>query len=194
VGFNRGAINNCFSTGSVSGNGRVGGLVGANWETITNCYSTGSVHGDEDVGGLVGYDNSGFYTKSFWDNTVNSGLPGIGNTSDPNVIGESTVNMQTQNTFTDAGWDFVAESVNGTEDIWAICDGADYPKLTWQFIIGDFDGDGDIDFGDYALLAARWRGTDNSFWCAGSGTDFTNDGMVTFDDLRYLANGWLLGI
>jgi len=59
VGWNKyGAITNCYSTGSVSGNNSVGGLVGSNPEygTITNSYSTGSVSGDHFVGGLVGYN------------------------------------------------------------------------------------------------------------------------------------------
>jgi hypothetical protein len=130
----RSTIGNCYSKGSVSGITRVGGLAGrSRYGTITNCYSTASVSGDEEVGGLVGYDNSGSYTKSFWDNTVNSGLPGIGNTSDPNVIGESTANMQTQSTFTDAGWDFVGETFNGIEDIWFIGQ-QDYPHLWWEGI------------------------------------------------------------
>jgi hypothetical protein len=55
VGLNDGgAITDCYSTGSVSGNDRVGGLVGESYGTITNCYSTGSVSGNHWVGGLVG--------------------------------------------------------------------------------------------------------------------------------------------
>jgi len=34
--------------------------------------------------------------------------------------------------FTSSGWDFVAESANGTEDIWKIFDGLDYPHLWWE--------------------------------------------------------------
>jgi hypothetical protein len=30
------------------------------------------------------------------------------------------------------GWDFVGESINGTEDIWTICEGRDYPHLSWE--------------------------------------------------------------
>ncbi|MHC4537618.1 MAG: GLUG motif-containing protein, partial [Planctomycetota bacterium] len=127
-------IDNCYSTGSVDGTTSVGGLVGINYSygTITNCYSTSDVYGVSGVGALVGYDNSGSYTKSFWDNTVNSGLPGIGNTSDPNVRGESTANMQTQSTFTDAGWDFV--------NIWWISEGLDYPRLWWEAKYGGGSG------------------------------------------------------
>ncbi|UCG57108.1 MAG: hypothetical protein JSU70_19860 [Phycisphaerales bacterium] len=37
----------------------------------------------------------------------------------------------------DAGWDLVGESANGTEDIWLVIEGQDYPKLTWQFVVDD---------------------------------------------------------
>ena len=42
--------------------------------------------------------------------------------------------MQTAGTFLDAGWDFVNEVDNGTEDIWWILEGRDYPRLTWELI------------------------------------------------------------
>jgi hypothetical protein len=31
-----------------------------------------------------------------------------------------------------AGWDFVDETENGTEDIWWILEGQDYPRLWWE--------------------------------------------------------------
>ncbi|MHC4546857.1 MAG: hypothetical protein ACYSYL_20460, partial [Planctomycetota bacterium] len=90
----------------------------------TNCYATASVSGIEyDVGALVGYDREGSYTKSFWDKTVNPLLTGIGSGVNPDVIGEPTVNMQKESTFTDAGWDF--------ENVWWILEGAGYPRFCW---------------------------------------------------------------
>ncbi|MHC4642419.1 MAG: GLUG motif-containing protein [Planctomycetota bacterium] len=127
VGGSYGIITNCYSSGTVSGTVGIGGLMGSNWlGEVTNCYSMGSVTGYDNVGGLVGYHNNGSYIKCFWDNTVNSGLSGIGNTTDPNVIGESTTNMQIENTFTDAGWDF--------ENSWWILEGAGYPRLWWELV------------------------------------------------------------
>jgi len=32
----------------------------------------------------------------------------------------------------EAGWDFVDETANGTEDIWWILEGQDYPGLWWE--------------------------------------------------------------
>jgi hypothetical protein len=60
VGYNYGTINNCYSSGSISGNARyVGGLAGGNFfsGTITNCYSSGNVTGGAGVGGLVGINS-----------------------------------------------------------------------------------------------------------------------------------------
>jgi hypothetical protein len=67
---NPGEINNCYSTGLVSGESSVGGLVGESKggfnlsSTISNCYSTGIVSRNEDVGGFVGV-NSGSIVSSF---------------------------------------------------------------------------------------------------------------------------------
>jgi hypothetical protein len=93
----------------------------------------------------------------------------------------------------EAGWDFVGESTNGTEDIWAICEGLDYPKLAWQFVIADFNGDGQTDFMDFCIFSQRWLGSDSSFWCGGGGKDLTNDGFVDFGDLMEFAQSWLTG-
>jgi len=37
--------------------------------------------------------------------------------------------MQTARTFLEGAWDFVGETPNGTEDIWWILEGLDYPHL-----------------------------------------------------------------
>jgi hypothetical protein len=39
---------------------------------------------------------------------------------------------RTASAFLDAGWDFVGETENGTEDIWWILEGKDYPRLWWE--------------------------------------------------------------
>ena len=199
VGFNFNydgiGISNCYSIGDVNGTRHdAGGFVGSNvLGVISNCYSAGNVNGTNGVGGFVGkQDNSCFYQRNFWDSDVNPDVNGIGNGSDPNVIGETTPNMQTESTFTDASWDFVWESVNGTGDIWTICEGVDYPKLAWQFVIGDFDGDDDVDFADFAIFAAYWLEADSSFWCGG--TDLTSDNQVGLDDLREFTENWLAGV
>ncbi len=124
-------VRNCYATGSIQGYDYVGGFVGlCEGSVILDSYAAGSVHGIIDVGGLVGNDGEGGvgepFASCFWDNTVNSTLSGLGNKEDPpEVIGESTTNMQTESTFTDAGWNF-------TTPIWKMCDEPDYPKLWWE--------------------------------------------------------------
>ncbi|MHC4748027.1 MAG: GLUG motif-containing protein, partial [Planctomycetota bacterium] len=111
VGENTGqaTISNCYAKGAALGTGEhssyIGGLVGENADanaTISNCYSTGSVSGDNTLGGLVG-DNSGTVEYSFWDKQTSGRSNSAGGT------GKMTSEMQTESTFTDAGWDFVWE-------------------------------------------------------------------------------------
>jgi len=130
-GDNRGTIINCYAAGPVSGGSEsigVGGLCGINYDTITNCYATGSVEGSTDLegsydlGGLCGY-NRGTISNCFWD-TDTSGIE----TSDGGT-GLPTSDMQKIITFTDAGWDFVGETDNGTNEIWQIPPDS-YPLLS----------------------------------------------------------------
>ncbi len=129
------SISNCYSTGDVSGDWDVGGIVGYNnFGSIMNCYSTGDVSGDWEVGGLVGYNLRGSVIKCFWDIekqthgvTVSTGH----NTGTiANVVGQPTALMQTRDTFTDAGWDFIDEQSNGTAETWQMPDGGGYPVLS----------------------------------------------------------------
>jgi hypothetical protein len=120
-----GTTSDCYASGAVSGATEIGGLVGRNWAgSIVNCYATGRASGGIAVGGLVGnfFDT---VSSSFFD--IQTGGPdnGIG-------TGLTTAEMQTRSTFTDAGWDFVAESANGTDDTWSMRDGIEYPELSWR--------------------------------------------------------------
>jgi hypothetical protein len=188
-----GIITDCYSNGSVSAAGeraQAGGFAGRNGGGITNCYSATRVSAlgsDARAGGLAGASYFGQVTASLWD------VQASGQTTSAGGTGKTTAEMQMASTFIDAGWDFVGESTNGLEDIWAICDGADYPKLKWQFVIGDFDGDRYMDFGDFCIFAKRWLQSDESFWCGGGGADLTNDGDVDFGDLNEWLQEWLTG-
>ena len=131
-----GIITASYSTGKVSGETTVGGLVGLNSSSVAMCYSTGPVTGNEEVGGLIGHDSAfhggafvltfGRTTKSFWDVETSGQAVSAGGT------GKDTDEMQTASTFLDAGWDLVDEIENGTEDIWWILEGQDYPRLWWE--------------------------------------------------------------
>ena len=63
---------------------------------------------------------------SFWDAETS------GQSGSDDGIGKTTDEMQTAGTFLETGWDFVDETANGTEDIWWILDGRDYPRLVWE--------------------------------------------------------------
>jgi len=142
-------ISNCYSAGSVLGPANfIGGLVGANGGTVENSYSRGQVAVDPNAGGLVGYNHEyARYVKCFWDSDVNPDVNGIGNMDDPNVIGKTTAEMQTQSTFTDAGWDFV--------EVWDIGEDQTYPFLR-VYPAGDLNHDGGVDFFDFAIFASHW--------------------------------------
>jgi hypothetical protein len=157
-----GVVAECFSTGAVTGaGGSVGGLLGSNHRgTVTHCYCTGAVRSSHGyVGGLVG-DNTwwgddlslhaGVVTGCFWD------LQRSGQATSGGGTGKTTVEMQTAQTFLDAGWDFVGETKNGTEDLWWILDGAYYPLLwasapsrAWS----PYPEDGAADVGRGTILA-----------------------------------------
>jgi hypothetical protein len=203
MGVNTGIafVSNSYATGNVDGTSNVGGLVGYfTAGTVNRCYAAGNVNGTTDVGGLVGYHVTGNYTgKSFWDNTVNSGLNGVGNIADPPaVIGESTVNMQTMSTFTDAGWDFVCETANGTTDIWTIpiWNGLlDYPRFTWQDMpTVDYVYPAGIDLGDFGIFSLAWLSEPgDANWnpdCYISGND---DDIIDLDDLNEFISNWMVG-
>jgi hypothetical protein len=133
VGYNEGVVTYCYSAAAVSGSWEVGGLVGCNYYgTVTQCYSTGAVSGTgANVGGLVG-DNTawwgveGIVRQCFWDTQTSGQAASDGGT------GKTTAEMQTAATFLNAGWDFVDETANGTDDIWWILEGKDYPRLWWE--------------------------------------------------------------
>jgi len=139
VGYNTddAEIVNCYAKGDVIGQRYVGGLVGNNATanpdtgeilsgTIRNCYSVTLVSGDQNVGGLIGHCGEDGVSGSFWDIETSGQITSAGGT------GKSTVEMQTDRIFLNTGWDFVNETANGTEDIWWILEGQDYPRLWWE--------------------------------------------------------------
>jgi len=123
-----GIVINSYAKGSAHGKRDVGGLIGNNTGTVLGCYSTGRITGDDNFGGLVGNNGDIPVVGSFWD-TETSGLDTSSGGS-----GKTTTEMQTTGTFLRSGWDFVDEIENGTEDIWWILEGRDYPRLWWELI------------------------------------------------------------
>jgi hypothetical protein len=129
IGENCGSIINSYSISTVTGSSLVGGLAGENWEgNIINCYSASNVSGGL-AGGLVGESGPGVVENSFWDVETSNRTFSFWTAG----TGKTTAEMQKAGTFIEAGWDFVDEIENGTEDIWWINEGQYYPKLWWQF-------------------------------------------------------------
>lgn len=135
VGFNHGSISDCYAIAAIAGRDKVGGLVGRNGfigpqgqdaGMVSNSYSAGRISGTQNAGGLIGYNEFGSALACFWDINT-SGL-----STRPGGAAKTTAEMQTASTFLSAGWDFVSEVDNGTEDIWWILDGQDYPRLSWE--------------------------------------------------------------
>jgi hypothetical protein len=162
VGLNRGAIQASYATGDVTGMDDVGGLVGQNGDnsnitdsyatghvsgrkriggfvgtciqnnSLDKCYAAGSVSAEEDGGGLVGRsDNASIISASFWD------IETSGQTTSAGGQGRTTAEMQAASTFLNAGWDFIDETDDGTNDIWRILEGQDYPRLWWEEVSSD---------------------------------------------------------
>jgi hypothetical protein len=191
-------ISYSYSTCTVEGDYDVGGLVGWNdGGSIADCYSIGIVTGEIRVGGLVGGNiaswGSAEITDSYW-NIETSSRPNMcgdqlnGTGCDPNH-GKTTSEMKQQSTFT--GWDFVGETDNGTEDIWSICEGTNYPRFVWQIPVGDFVCPDGVAIEDFAFFMEHWLDDNcdsSNNYC--EGTDLNQSGTVDVIDLEIFFENW----
>ncbi|MFO8191266.1 MAG: ZmpA/ZmpB/ZmpC family metallo-endopeptidase-related protein, partial [Bacillota bacterium] len=146
VGYAPGSpkIYHSYSLGSVTGNDRVGGLIGLlqdNSAVLSDCYSQASVSGAKETGGLVGYLSSGRIVRSFSTGLVSApdgasdigGLLGkkvggsvnfcywdtesSGQLSSAAGTGKSTTEMQQRTNY--ENWNFYT--------LWQINEGSNYP-------------------------------------------------------------------
>jgi len=216
VGHSFDTITNCYSAASVSGGYTVGGLVGMNYSTISNSYATGDVQADQYVGGLVGWNNFGTITYCYSSGSVTGtnnagGLVGSsemgtisaclwdadtsGQSTSAGGTGKTTAEMKTKSTFTGIGWDFVAESINGTEDIWSICEGTNYPRLRRLIPACDFVCPDGIDKDDFSFFLSHWLDSNcdlSNNYC--DGTDLNKSGTVDNEDLEIFIANWQASI
>ncbi len=118
-------INNCYSLVAVSGWNFIGGLVGLNQPNggISNCLAAGAVTGETYAGGLIGY-NEGYYYGCFYDYETSG-------QNDFSGIGLPTSQLQDITPYLDAGWDFAPIEEDGTPAVWTI-NPDHYPILVWQ--------------------------------------------------------------
>ena len=142
-------IYNSYAGGTVTIPTFSGGLIGimASSSVVTNCYSYTAVSGTTNKGGFIGRHGSGTISGSFWDTEVSGLANAAGFGSPGGITGLTTTAMKTESNYFAAGWDFVGETVNGTNDYWAMSAGNNngYPNLA-----GIFD--------------ATWTGNTDSDW------------------------------
>ncbi|MHC4560593.1 MAG: GLUG motif-containing protein [Planctomycetota bacterium] len=163
AGDNGGSITLCYSTGTIKGNGIVGGLVGWNGRdiiagniggTIIACSSTGTVCGDSRVGGLVG-GNVGSIVASYSTATV-SGDSRVGGLAGYNYgVGGSIATSYSTGT------------VSGDEDVGGLV------------AIGDYEG---------IVFNCFWNIQTSGQLTSAGGTGLTTDEM--HDINTYLDAGW----
>ena len=134
-----------YATGDINGQGpwnELAGFVGVIFgnSLIQNSYSSGS-YSDDRIAGFAGnIEDDSEIRSSFWNESVQdegTTEEGVGeNTSSGTVEVNGLTDSEMQNIFTfyDAGWDFIGETANGTNDIWKWNpnDNSGYPFLNWQ--------------------------------------------------------------
>ena len=145
VGLNLGRIKESYSTGSISGDDRIGGLVGReNFGILSQCYSTSTVTGKNYVGGLVGWNtNQGSILDCYSSGPISGishvgGMVGTGacainsywdmqtSGQDSSASGKGRITSQMKTAANYLGWNGCGQSV------WTINDGNDYPRLAWE--------------------------------------------------------------
>ena len=194
-GYNEsGNLSNCYTAVTLTGTNYLGGVLGYNYEgSLQNSYAVGDVIGSNYLGGISGYNNDGDILSCFWNTDTQTGgvTLGVGSSSGGtvSVTALKTLELKTQNTFTDAGWDFVGDSV-GDEDSWRMCvDGVDYPKFWWEYIPGDLACGDNVTLVDFAVLAGHWLTEDgDAAWY--DNTDVNFDGQINLDDLLIFCDNW----
>jgi uncharacterized repeat protein (TIGR02543 family) len=114
-----------------------GGFIGGNEAgKVLNCYSTGWLKTPAEViingRGFCGTVTTGGNYQmagNFWDTQTSGATTTLGN-----ATGKTTIQMTAYSTFIDAGWDFLDENDNGTNEIWGLNfdENGGYPFLAWQ--------------------------------------------------------------
>ncbi|MFH1371611.1 MAG: GLUG motif-containing protein [Planctomycetota bacterium] len=131
VGRNAGSMSNCYSTGAVSGSSaEVGGLVGENVSSISNCYSTGAVSGSYDVGGLVGYNWGGSISNCYSTGAVSGTSSPVGG-----LVGYKTPSGSVDSSFWDTQTSGQTTSAGGTGKTTALMKTkGTFTDVGWDFL------------------------------------------------------------
>ncbi|GHU95467.1 hypothetical protein FACS1894156_5120 [Bacteroidia bacterium] len=128
IGFNWGAVTNCYSTVAVLGKDWVGGLVGSNSGAINSGYSTGKVSASgSNVGGLtfINTNDGGSVANSYYDRPTSGQSD-----NDGKGTPKTTAEMWKQTTYLPAGtsgWNFTVNPIT-----WKIRNDSSYAYFPWQ--------------------------------------------------------------
>jgi filamentous hemagglutinin family protein len=178
AGINYGTIINATSSGNVSGQERVGGLVGYNQTdapgsgVITDSSSSASVSGTNSVGGLVGR-NTGSISNAhstgavsgsgdYVGGLVGNGSGGIDNSYSTSAVsgGGSYVGGLVGNTFGGIDNSYSTGAVSGSGDYVGGLVGNSFGGITNSYSTGAVTGSGDYVGG---LVGDTFGGIDNSY-------------------------------
>ncbi|MCD8377999.1 MAG: hypothetical protein LUB59_04330 [Candidatus Gastranaerophilales bacterium] len=186
-------VENCYSTGSVSGSQKVGGLIGytcisrGNTVTYDNIYSTAEVSGAESVGGLLGetytyYGNSAFNLKNCYAIGDVSGTTNVGGLAGRMYYDEDNANDTTDIENAYAGGNVTGGSNTGGFvgyiSYWG--DGNDYCVITNCQSGGNVSGNSDTTGAFAGTICIKLE--------AGAGWNSEEQKYVNFVDCGYSEN------
>lgn len=189
-----GTIHDCYAIGTMTIEANSGGGISgdSNQATISNCYASCSIVGTgQKLGSFCGWSQNSTYDDCLTNRETHDVAIGETDGSDVGTIaGPGQSQMQTMEYWTLTGWDFLGNA-DGTDDIWRMCqDGVDFPRLWWQFGVGDIAcGDG-VNLVDFATLSRNWL-TDTYEPLFYDNADINGDGIIETADLILLAEHWL---
>jgi hypothetical protein len=168
--INESQVYNCAARGSIysidsNDPATIGGFSGSaiNGSGVSYCYAANTIRLDSGYSGVVngftGYDDSSdpnpsTFTGCFWDSDLS-----VETGARTGITGLPTATLKVKGLFTSYGWDFVGETVNGTNDVWNIIENVTYPRFAYECIAppaGDINGDCVFDLFDFAASAEGW--------------------------------------
>ena len=160
VGWNQwGSVSNCYSSGDVTGDDYIGGLVGNNSGSVSNCYSSGSVTGDDYIGGLVGENYFGDISNSYSSGDV---------TGDDNVGGLVGVND-----YGSVSNCYSSGNVTGDDSVGGLVGVNDYGSVSNCYSSGDVTGSGSYVGG---LVGVNDYGSVSNCYSSGNVTGYDSVG------------------
>jgi len=216
------AVQNCYSTADVEGNGGVGGLIGRHQGTINTqlrrSYSTGDVNGNVNVGGLLGTNDHGSVSNCYSmckvdGNNSTGGLIGenyYGTTSNCHSAGPVSgvtntgglIGKRTYSTVSNCFWDTqTTEQANGVGISVGSSDGI-YGRTTTQMkqqetftaspYLWDFIGEQANGKNDYWRMCIDGVDYPRLTFEYIQSGDFACPDGVNYDDVSLLCSDWLL--